>query len=94
MWFLSFLPSTLQHNYSPYIADTLPVLLQGLSDDNDGVRITINAKVLFSVICIDKVREVALRAGHVLVIILGRQCADVILPELCAGMFHDDWRIR
>lgn len=43
---------------------------------------------------IESVRDVALRAGQVLVSTLGLEYASLILPSLIVGMFHDDWRIR
>lgn len=49
IWALSFFPSVLGEQYSVYIAFSLPIVLQGLCDDNEGVR------------------EVALRAGQVMV---------------------------
>lgn len=49
LWFFSFLPTSLQDNFAQYITICLPVILSGLSDDDDGVR------------------EVALRAGQVIV---------------------------
>ena len=36
--FQSFLPAILNESFSPYIAVSLPVIVAGLSDDNDGVR--------------------------------------------------------
>jgi hypothetical protein len=40
------------------------------------------------------VREVALRAGQVMVTVLGENNALLLLPSLSEGMFDDDWRIR
>jgi HEAT repeat protein len=76
LWFLSFLPMTLNEGFAPYISVSLPVILSGLSDDNDGVR------------------EVAMRAGQVVVSKLGLNHTLKLLPSLADGMFHDDWRIR
>jgi HEAT repeat protein len=76
LWFFSFLPSSLQENFTPYISTCLPIILSGLSDDDDGVR------------------EVALRAGQVIVTTLGKYHAIEILPSLTQGMFDDDERIR
>jgi hypothetical protein len=42
----------------------------------------------------EAVREVALRAGQVLVSTHGRHHADALLPSLEAGLFDDSWRIR
>jgi hypothetical protein len=60
----------------PFIKEILPVILSGLSDENEGVR------------------EVALRAGQVLVGVLGQEFALEILPGLRAGLYEDDDRIR
>ena len=38
LWFFSFLPATLNEEFAAYISTGLPVVLSGLSDDNDGVR--------------------------------------------------------
>eukprot|EP01035_Chromulina_nebulosa_P026853 gene26853-35217_t len=73
LWFMSFLPAILNESFSPYIAVSLPVIVAGLSDDNDGV---------------------ALRAGQVIVLKLGIQHANEIVPTLTNGMFDADWRIR
>lgn len=35
-----------------------------------------------------------MRAGQVMVSVLGNLHANEIIPELSDGMFHDDWRIR
>jgi hypothetical protein len=43
---------------------------------------------------VDMVREVALRAGQVLVSAHGRTNAQQLLPALEAGLFNDNWRIR
>lgn len=40
------------------------------------------------------VREVALRAGQVLVATMGRDYTNEVLPSLTDGMFHEDYRIR
>lgn len=42
----------------------------------------------------EAVREVALRAGQVLVSTHGRHHADALLPSLEQGLFDDSWRIR
>ena len=76
LWFLSFLPATLGEGFAVYISITLPVILSGLSDENDGVR------------------EVALRAGQVVVYKLGISHTNELLPSLTEGMFQEDWRIR
>lgn len=76
MWFLSFLPYTLRESFSNYIPSSLPVILKGLSDDNDGVR------------------EVAMRAGKVIVSILGVNHGAELAPALLSGLSEDDWRIR
>lgn len=76
LWFLSFLPATLNENFAAYISITLPVILSGLSDENDGVR------------------EVALRAGQVIVYKLGISHTSELIPSLTDGMFQEDWRIR
>ena len=76
IWCLSFLPSVLGEQFAQYISFTLPVVLQGLCDDNEGVR------------------DVALRAGQVMVNILGQAHTLEILPGLSEGLFDDDWRIR
>ena len=76
VWCLSFFPSVLGEQYAQYISFTLPIVLQGLCDDNDGVR------------------EVALRAGQVMVSVLGSTHTHELLPGLSEGLFDDDWRIR
>lgn len=38
MWFLTFLPYTLKESFAQRIDTVLPVILKGLSDNNDGVR--------------------------------------------------------
>ena len=43
---------------------------------------------------VESVREIALRAGQVVVSTLGHQYTSELLPSLCDGMFNDDWRIR
>jgi len=42
----------------------------------------------------ESVREIAMRAGQVMVNTLGHQYTSELLPSLCDGMFDDDWRIR
>lgn len=76
LWFLSFLPATLNERFAVYIAITLPVILSGLSDENDGVR------------------EVAMRAGQVVVYKLGISHTNELIPSLNEGMFQEDHRIR
>lgn len=76
LWFLSFLPATLNEGFAVYIGITLPVILSGLSDENEGVR------------------EVALRAGQVVVYKLGISHTNELLPALTDGMFQEDHRIR
>jgi HEAT repeat protein len=76
LWLLSFLPAALPESFAPHITETLPVILFGLSDENESVR------------------EVAMRAGQILVSTLGKKHALLILPALNEGMFDDDWRIR
>ena len=76
MWLLSFLPATLHEKFGPFIPTTLPVILAGLSDENEGVR------------------EVAMRAGQVVVSILGKSHTHDVLPALAKGMFDEDYRIR
>ena len=51
-------------------------MLQGLCDDNEGVR------------------EVSLRAGQVMVHVLGKSHTSELLPGLSSSLFHSDWRIR
>lgn len=43
---------------------------------------------------IESVREVAMRAGQVMVSTLGKNYTLELLPSLCEGMFDDDWHIR
>lgn len=76
LWFLSFLPATLNEGFAAYIGVTLPVILSGLSDENEGVR------------------EVALRAGQVVVYKLGISHTNELIPALTNGMFEEDHRIR
>jgi hypothetical protein len=76
LWTLSFLPAVLGENFAEYISMSLPIVLQGLSDDNEGVR------------------EVAMRAGQVVVNIMGIAHTLDLLPTLSDGLFHEDWRIR
>eukprot|EP01038_Epipyxis_sp_PR26KG_P007132 gene7132-9733_t len=76
LWFMSFLPVSLNEAFSEYISITLPIILSGLSDDSEGVR------------------EVAMRAGQVMVSKMGFQHTGLLLPSLTVGMFNDDWRIR
>lgn len=76
MWFLSFLPYTLREQFSNYISSSLPIILGGLSDENEGVR------------------EVAMRAGKVIVIVLGMNHSSELAPALMDGIFQEDWRIR
>jgi hypothetical protein len=42
----------------------------------------------------ESVREVALRAGQVMVSCLGTRHALLLLPSLQEGLFDEDWRIR
>ncbi len=42
----------------------------------------------------EMVRDVAMRAGHVIVSSHGKESASVMLPALEAGIFEDNWRIR
>ena len=42
----------------------------------------------------ESVREVALRAGQVMVSCLGTNHASLLLPSLVDGLFDEDWRIR
>lgn len=77
LWLLSFLPAALKENFGEHISSTLPVILAGLSDENDGVR------------------EVAMRAGQIVVSVLGFSHTQELIPSICDGMFDDeDWRIR
>mmetsp|Transcript_90926 Transcript_90926/g.177994 ORF Transcript_90926/g.177994 Transcript_90926/m.177994 type:complete len:3046 (+) Transcript_90926:19-9156(+) len=76
LWFLTFLPATLNEGYAAYISITLPVILSGLSDENDGVR------------------DVAMRAGQVVVYKLGISHTNELIPALTDGMFQEDYRIR
>jgi hypothetical protein len=76
LWFLSFLPATLNEGFALYIGITLPVILSGLCDENEGVR------------------EVAMRAGQVVVYKLGISHTNELIPALTDGMFQDDHRIR
>ena len=76
LWFLTFLPATLNEGFAVYISITLPVILSGLSDENEGVR------------------EVALRAGQVVVYKLGISHTNELIPALSQGMFEEDHRIR
>lgn len=43
---------------------------------------------------IESVREVAMRAGQIMVSTLGKTHTLELLPSLCDGMFDDDWHIR
>jgi hypothetical protein len=76
LWLLSFLPAALREKFGEFVPTTLPVVLAGLSDENESVR------------------EIAMRAGQVVVHILGRSHTLDILPSLQQGMFNDDYRIR
>lgn len=76
LWFLTFLPATLNEGFAAYISITLPVILSGLSDENDGVR------------------DVAMRAGQVVVYKLGISHTNELIPALTDGMFQEDYRIR
>eukprot|EP00981_Chlorochromonas_danica_P005419 scaffold1091_cov164-Ochromonas_danica.AAC.42 len=76
MWFLSFLPYSLKERFGTHVDSTLPIVLQGLSDDGENVR------------------EVAMRAGKVIIAVLGSNHAMRLGPALVQGVFSDDWRIR
>lgn len=76
MWFFTFLPYTLRESFAAKIETVLPVILKGLSDNNDGVR------------------EVAMRAGKVVVSVLGMNHAVELAPAILTGLFQEDWRIR
>ena len=76
LWLLSFLPLSIGDGFGDYIEETLPVVLEGLSDD------------------VDNVREVAMRAGQIVVNSLGFSHSQLLVPSLTEGMFSEKWRIR
>jgi hypothetical protein len=38
IWLLCFMPGAMGRSFTPLIADALPIIIAGLSDDADGVR--------------------------------------------------------
>jgi len=76
LWVLCFLPPALGQGFTVMLDDSLPALINGLSDDDE------------------QVREVAMRAGRVLIKSHGKVHFDKILPILQSGMTDDDYRIR
>lgn len=92
----SFLPAILSEDFSPYISVSLPVIVAGLSDSNDGVReVHLSIYSIYSIHLLTPCPEqVALRAGQVIVNKLGILHTNEIIPTLTEGMFDEDWRIR
>ncbi|KAL3916015.1 MAG: hypothetical protein SGILL_005369, partial [Bacillariaceae sp.] len=76
LWVLCFLPPALGQGFTSLLDDSLPPLINGLSDDNE------------------QVRDVAMRAGRVLIKSHGKVHFDKILPILQNGMADADYRIR
>ncbi|KAL3922460.1 MAG: hypothetical protein SGILL_002195 [Bacillariaceae sp.] len=76
LWVLCFLPPALGQGFTSLLDDSLPPLINGLSDENE------------------QVREVAMRAGRVLIKSHGKVHFDKILPILRNGMADADFRIR
>jgi HEAT repeat protein len=76
LWVLCFLPPALGQGFTSMLDDSLPPLINGLSDENE------------------QVREVAMRAGRVLIKSHGKVHFDKILPILQSGMRDVDFRIR
>jgi HEAT repeat protein len=76
LWVLCFLPPALGQGFTALLDDSLPPLINGLSDENE------------------QVREVAMRAGRVLIKSHGKVHFDKILPILQNGMSDADFRIR
>jgi HEAT repeat protein len=76
LWVLCFLPPALGQGFTSMLDDSLPPLINGLSDENE------------------QVRDVAMRAGRVLIKSHGKVHFDKILPILQSGMGDADYRIR
>jgi HEAT repeat protein len=76
LWVLCFLPPALGQGFTSMLDESLPPLINGLSDENE------------------QVREVAMRAGRVLIKSHGKVHFDKILPILQSGMGDVDFRIR
>jgi len=95
----TFLPITMRERLQPYINKILPLVLQGLADDEaESVRYILSTikKKKSSVIFFSYtwVRDVALRAGQAIVNEYGNASLDLLLYALEDGLFHDNWRIR
>lgn len=43
---------------------------------------------------VEFVRDIALRSGRIIVQNFAKTSIDILLPELCKGLFDDNWRIR
>lgn len=66
----------LQEEFTPYIGQIIPPILNALADETEFVR------------------DTALRAGQRIVTLYAETAIELLLPELEAGLFHDNWRIR
>ncbi|KAG7353289.1 heat repeat-containing protein [Nitzschia inconspicua] len=76
LWVLCFLPPALGQGFTSMLDNSLPPLINGLSDEHE------------------QVRDVAMRAGRVLIKSHGKVHFDKILPILQSGMGDVDFRIR
>lgn len=66
----------MQEEFTPYIGQIIPPILNALADETEFVR------------------DTALKAGQRIVTLYAETAIELLLPELEAGLFHDNWRIR
>jgi hypothetical protein len=76
MWFLTFLPQSLNQQFAPHISTSLSHVIRGLSDESD------------------QVRDIAMKAGSVIVSQFAVTNSESLLPTLEKGVFDENWRIR
>jgi len=75
-----------------WLLSFLPAVLQESFADHIATTLPVVLSGLSD--SIDSVREVAMRAGQIMVSTLGKTHTLELLPSLCDGMFDGDWHIR
>jgi HEAT repeat protein len=75
-----------------WLLSFLPAVLQESFADHIATTLPVVLSGLSD--SIDSVREVAMRAGQIMVSTLGKTHTLELLPSLCEGMFDGDWHIR